>query len=164
MHHNFGRSSLKVSPPQAKKSPSHKASPLIRTNSLRSHPKVPSPDQSPLLAPRSPTFKLPPLYPENSRLEAFKLPKTDPPSPARHYALKKRFAEGASRLDRIPSEDWLAGLLACHPEFSRELASNLERCKEKLARSKLVRAAIREEDGDRSDQSRESKREEQGCF
>lgn len=164
MHHTLGRSSLKGSPPATKKSPSHKSSPFVRTNSLRSHPQVPSPDQSPLFTSRSPPLRLPALHTENLRLEAFKLPKTDPPSPVRHYALKKRFGELAHRLDRIPSEDWLAALLSCHPEFSRELASNLERCREKLARSKLVREAIREEDGDRSDQSRGSKREEQGCF
>jgi hypothetical protein len=44
-------------------------------------------------------------------------------------------------------------MLYCTPEFSRVLATNLDRCKEKLARSKLVRAAILEEDGDVSDLS-----------
>ena len=57
------------------------------------------------------------------------------------------------RLDRIPSEDWLSAMLYCRPEFSRVLATNLDRCKEKLARSKLVRAAILEEDGEMSELS-----------
>lgn len=67
------------------------------------------------------------------------------------------------KLDRIPSDNWLSTLLYCQPEFSRVLASNLERCKEKLARSKLVKAAIYEEDGDRSDLSLRSLVEEQVC-
>lgn len=171
MRNNSGRSSLNGSSPTFKKPASLKVSTLTRAHSLRSTVKVPSPDQSPILAPLSPplprkappVLKLPAIYTDNSRLEALKLPKTEPPSPNRHYALKKRFGEVASRLDRIPCEDWLDALLCCHPEFSRALASNLERCKEKLARSKLVRAAILEEDGDISDQSRRSKRGEQSC-
>ena len=174
MRSNTSRTSpLGSSPPASKKSPPHKERVLIRTHSLYPHKKLLCPDSSPPLSSRpsllptakpSSLFKLPPLHPDHSHmLESLRLPKTDPPSPVRNYAFKKRFGDMGGKLDRIPSDNWLSTLLYCQPEFSRVLASNLERCKEKLARSKLVKAAIYEEDGGRSDLSLRSLVEEQVC-
>lgn len=171
MRNSFGRTSLMGSPPTtAKKSSADRRPMLSRARSLRSHVKAFSPESSPFTfhspaqssrKPPSP-LKLPALY-DHSRLDSLRLPKTDPPSPARHYALRRRFEGMSSKLDQIPNEDWLSMLLYCQPEFTGALASNIERCKARLAQSKLVKAAIREEDADMSDQSLRSLREERAC-
>jgi hypothetical protein len=54
-------------------------------------------------------------------------------------------------LERIPNEDWLSALLYAKPEFSRELSSNIEKCRRKLRQHQIVREAINEEDNDYSE-------------
>lgn len=86
-------------------------------------------------------------------LEALRLPRTHAPRARKPFAIKKRFSDMSETLDRIPSTDWLSSLLYSKPEFPRALERNLAKCRNKLAKIRIVREAIREEDGDASDRS-----------
>lgn len=86
-------------------------------------------------------------------LEALRLPKTHLPKARKTFTIKKRFVDMSTTLDRIPSTDWLSSLLYSKPEFPLALERNLAKCRSRLAKSKIVREAIREEDGDASERS-----------
>lgn len=86
-------------------------------------------------------------------LEALRLPRTHPPKSRKPFTIKKRFSDMSETLDRIPSTDWLSSLLYSKPEFPRALERNLAKCRSRLAKIRIVREAIREEDGDTSERS-----------
>ena len=86
-------------------------------------------------------------------LEALRLPRTHPPKSRKPFTIKKRFSDMSETLDRIPSTDWLSSLLYSKPEFPRALERNLDKCRKRLAKIRIVREAIREEDGDTSERS-----------
>ena len=158
------------------KTPVKRKSLLSRAKSFSFKPCVKSVEASPVLSKRSipKSFsaeamsapkprksdvgtKLPGLYNDGGhsspRLAALKLPKTEPPAAAKAYTIKKRFADIEKTLERIPSEDWLGSLLYSRPDFTHVLEANLQRCKKKLSKLKLVQAAISEEDGDHSERN-----------
>lgn len=97
-----------------------------------------------------PTYKtrLPPLD-----LEALRLPKTHAPSCHQIFTLRRRFVDMSATLDRIPTSDWLGSLLCLKPAFSGALQRNLAKCRSRLAKVKIVREAIWEEEGEASEQS-----------
>lgn len=102
-------------------------------------------------SPRVPHASLSLSQPDASpRLRALPLPRTSLPV-FKPRPLKKRFSHMSETLERIPNEDWLSALLYAKPEFSKELTSNIEKCRNKLRQHQLVREAINEEDSDHSE-------------